>query len=67
MNSLGWSGHDISRDGAQVGEPVMPAQKQSEQESRSSDSAWYLDKKVNISAQILKYRRRMSPTLSLRN
>ena len=27
----------------------MPAQKQSEQESRSSDSAWHLDKKVNIS------------------
>lgn len=27
----------------------MPAQKQSEQESRSSDSAWHLDKKVNLS------------------
>ena len=49
MNSLGWSGHDISRDGAQVGEPVRPAQKQSEQESRSNDSAWHLDKKVNFS------------------
>lgn len=49
MNSLGWSGHDISRDGAQVGEPVSPAQKQSEQESRSNDSAWHLDKKVNLS------------------
>ena len=27
----------------------MPAQKQSEQESRSSDSAWHSDKKVNLS------------------
>ena len=27
----------------------MPAQKQSEQESRSNDSAWHLDKKVNLS------------------
>ena len=27
----------------------MPAQKQSEQESRSKDSAWHLDKKVNLS------------------
>lgn len=32
-----------------MGEPVMPAQKQSEQESRSSDSAWHLDKKVSLS------------------
>ena len=27
----------------------MPAQKQSEQESRSNDSAWHLDKKVSLS------------------